>query len=170
MRRSVWLAVAVMAACLMPAGAAYAQAACPASGAERIVCENRRPGVPQETWDVSGAGDPSIQGFSTAISVTTGERVDFKVDTDAAAYHLEIHRVGYYGGLGARRVDTVRPSVALPVEQPECLSDPSTGLIDCGNWRVTASWRVPEARLFIGENRVRLEPAIPAGQIQLGTP
>jgi hypothetical protein len=35
-------------------------------------------------WDVSGAGDPSIQGFATDISVNKGETVSFKVKTDSA--------------------------------------------------------------------------------------
>src|SRR5687768_17670927 len=33
-------------------------------------------------------------------------------------------RVGYYGGAGARKVATVRPSVPLPQTQPACLSEP----------------------------------------------
>jgi hypothetical protein len=56
---------------------------------------------------VSGAGDPSIQGFATDISVNRGETIDFKIDTTAAAYDLEIYRLGYYGGDGARLVETI---------------------------------------------------------------
>ena len=48
-----------------------------------IVCENSKPGNPQSEWDVSGAGDASIQGFATDISVNQGQTVRFKVDTDA---------------------------------------------------------------------------------------
>ena len=51
--------------------------------------------------------------------------------------------MGYYGGLGARLVGTVQPSVSLPQNQPACLEDSATGLIDCGNWAVSASWQVP---------------------------
>jgi N,N-dimethylformamidase beta subunit-like, C-terminal/Bacterial Ig-like domain/Bacterial Ig domain len=51
--------------------------------------------------------------------------------------------MGYYGGDGARLVDTVQPSAALPQNQPECQTDDATGLIDCGNWSVSASWAVP---------------------------
>ena len=38
-----------------------------------------------------------------------------------------------------------RPAVgaALPQNQPACLTDATTGLIDCGNWAVSASWAVP---------------------------
>jgi hypothetical protein len=45
--------------------------------------------------------------------------------------------------MGARRLDTIRPSVTLPQSQPECLADQQTRLYDCGNWQVSATWRVP---------------------------
>jgi hypothetical protein len=54
--------------------------------------------------------------------------VHFKIKTDAAAYQIAIYRMGYYGGLGARRVATIAPSVPLPQTQPACLSDAITGV------------------------------------------
>lgn len=108
-----------------------------------IAAENCLPGNPQSEWDVTAAGDPSIQGFATDISVNRGSTVSFKIKTDAAAYRLDIYRLGYYGGMGARKLATVLPSVALPQSQPACLTNASTGLIDCGNWAVSASWPVP---------------------------
>ena len=51
--------------------------------------------------------------------------------------------MGYYDGMGARRITTITPSVSLPQNQPNCLSDATTGLIDCGNWAQSASWTVP---------------------------
>ncbi len=133
-RRPGVLSVAACAL-VLSAGIARAQNA--------IVTENALPGNPASEWDVAGAGDPSIQGFATDISVGRGESISFKVDTDATGYRLDIYRLGYYGGLGARLVATVHPSASLPQIQPACLSDPSTGLIDCGNWDVSASWHVP---------------------------
>src|SRR5262245_26955029 len=108
-----------------------------------IVCENSKPGNPPSEWRISGTGDSSIQGFATDISVNRGQTIQFKVNTNASAYFLDIYRMGYYAGLGARKVATVLPSVPLPQVQPSCLSDPSTGLIDCGSWAVGASWAVP---------------------------
>ena len=113
------------------------------SGGNPIVCENSNPGNPPSEWDVSGAGDASIQGFTTDISVNLGETVRFKIDTPSTDYRLDIYRMGYYGGNGARKVETVQPSAALPQNQPSCLSDSTTGLIDCGNWAESASWSVP---------------------------
>ncbi len=111
--------------------------------ANEIVCENSKPGNPPSEWDVEGAGDPSIQGFATEISVDRGETVHFKVDTASDEYRLDVYRMGYYGGDGARKVDTVEPSAALPQKQPGCDTKPSTGLVDCGNWAESASWAVP---------------------------
>ena len=143
------MATAVVAATLGLAAAsavapATAQAApCDPPIANEIVCENSKPGDPASEWDVSGSGSASIQGFSTDISVDQGATVHFKIDTDADDYRLDIYRMGYYAGDGARQVATVEPSAALPQSQPACADDAPTGLVDCGNWAESASWAVP---------------------------
>ena len=78
-----------------------------------IACENSQPGNPSSEWDISGAGDSSIQGFATDISVDQGQTVCFKIDTDATHYRLDIYRMGYYGGMGARKVAT-DPALCAP--------------------------------------------------------
>ncbi len=108
-----------------------------------IVCENQNPGTPATTWDVDGSGDPSIQGFATDISFNRGQTVSFKIDTNASHYNIDIYRMGYYGGNGARKITSITPSASLPQNQPDCLNDDVTGLIDCGNWAASASWPVP---------------------------
>ena len=109
----------------------------------KIACENSKPGSPASEWDITGSGDSSIQGFSTDISVNVGQRIDFKIDTTASAYTVAIYRIGYYQGNGARKIATVTPSAALPQRQPQCITDVTTELYDCGNWGVSASWNVP---------------------------
>lgn len=116
---------------------------CAGPAANPIVAENCKPGSPSSEWDVTGAGDPSIQGFATDISVNRGQTVSFKIDTDATHYRLDIYRMGYYDGDGARKISTIKPSVDLPQIQPYCLNEPTTGLVDCGNWKISASWSVP---------------------------
>jgi len=113
--------------------------------ANSIVCENSKPGTPQSQWDLPNgdAGDPSIQGFATSISVNKGDTINFKIDTDASSYRLDIYRMGYYGGMGARLQATVYPSATLPQSQPPCLFDAATRLTDYGNWAVSASWTIP---------------------------
>jgi hypothetical protein len=145
-RASTWRALAVILLALAVAGlsaAPGAQAACtPPPGANPIVVENCKDGSPPSDWDVPGSGDAGLQGFATDISVNRGSSVQFKIDATTTAYHLDIYRMGYYGGLGARRVATgIAPS--NPVNQGACTTNGGTGLVDCGNWVVSASWSVP---------------------------
>jgi hypothetical protein len=108
-----------------------------------ITTENAQPGNPASEWDISGAGDSSIQGFATEISVNRGETIQFKIKTNATRYRLDIYRMGYYNGLGARKITTVSVSRQQPQNQPACQVNQATGLVDCGNWAVSASWTVP---------------------------
>src|ERR671926_1271790 len=77
-----------------------------------IVTENSLPGSPQSEWDVQGAGDPTLQGFATDISVNQGSVVSFKINTTAPGYTIDIYRLGYYQGFGARHIATVTPTGA----------------------------------------------------------
>ncbi len=106
-----------------------------------IACENQKTGDPESLWDVNGAGDPTLQGFATDISVNVGDTVRFKVSTTAATFGTDIYRLGYYGGFGARKIASLASSTGR--NQPACLTDAPTGLVDCGNWTESASWAVP---------------------------
>ncbi|MDQ1293161.1 MAG: hypothetical protein QG608_1042 [Actinomycetota bacterium] len=104
-----------------------------------VVCENSRTGSSRNTWDVSGVGDPGIQGFSTDISVNAGSPISFKIKT-SVSYEIDIYRLGWYQGNGARKIADVTPTART---QPTCLEDVTTGLFDCGNWAVSATWDTP---------------------------
>ena len=138
------LRAASIALCIaVPSGAAFGQSNC-TSPANAIVAENCLTGTPSSVWDPGINGDdPSIVGFAADISVNVGQTINFKVNTNANAYTMDIYRMGYYGGMGARQVTSITPSVQLPQTQPACTLDPITNLIDCGNWAVSASWQVP---------------------------
>ena len=118
---------------------------CSPAMANDVVCENSKPGNPPSQWDVStgNSGDSTIQGFAADISVNQGGTISFKINTPAKAYTINIYRMGYYGGMGARFITSVTPSATLPQTQPACLTDSTTNLYDCGNWAVSASWQVP---------------------------
>jgi hypothetical protein len=118
-----------------------AAAPCDAPIVNEIACENTKTGNSSSEWQISGSGSSSIQGFATDISVNRGSTIGFKVKTNSSNYRLDIYRMGYYSGAGARKVATVNPTV-FP-NQPACQKQTSTGLIDCGNWAQTASWAVP---------------------------
>ena len=137
------LLLACLVTTLTLALTSQAKASC-AAPANPIEAENCLTGTPQTTWDICGsaAGDATIQGFATDISVNVGQTISFKINTHAA-YKLDIYRMGYYQGNGARLINTIRPSVPLPQPQPACLTDAYANLVDCGNWAVSASWTVP---------------------------
>ena len=122
---------------------AMAETEC-ATATNPVVCENAKPGDPMSDWQVDGVGSSSIQGYATSMSVNVGQTESFKIDTPASSYHIDILRLGYYGGDGARLIaSNIKPTATLPQKQPACLTNSSTGLIDCGNWGVSASWTVP---------------------------
>ena len=103
-----------------------ASAAAAACTGNEVVCENQLPGTDPSIWDVDEAGDESIQGFATQMSVNRGTPIQFKIKTNASAYSIDIYRLGFYGGLGARKVATINPSATLPQIQPACATDPAT--------------------------------------------
>jgi hypothetical protein len=136
--------VIVLTGLISPARSAAAPDPCGPPVASVIACENSKPGTPESDWRVGGSGDATIQGYATSMSVNIGQTVSFKISTPASSYHLDILRMGYYQGNGARKVAAnVLPTAGLPQSQPACLSDAATGLVDCGNWAVSASWAVP---------------------------
>ncbi|MGI5506383.1 DUF4082 domain-containing protein [Lentzea sp. CA-135723] len=113
-------------------------APCDTPVTNKVLCENTKAGTPD--WQVSSRDD-SILGFTTDISVTPGGRVDFKMLTTASSYKIDIFRLGYYAGVGARQIGSVSRNTTQ--NQPPCLRDGPTALIDCGNWAVSLSWIVP---------------------------
>ncbi|MBO0879518.1 MAG: DUF4082 domain-containing protein, partial [Mycobacterium sp.] len=142
---SLLLAVLLSLTGLVTARPAVAANPCGPPVTNVIACENTQPGDPPSDWQVNGIGDSTIQGFATAMSVNVGETESFKINTTAKSYHIDILRVGYYQGNGARKVvNGMLPTATLPQSQPACKNDTApTGLIDCGNWAVSASWTVP---------------------------
>ena len=108
-----------------------------------IVTENAQPGNPSAEWQITGAGDLSIQGYATDISYNKGETARFKIKTNASDYTVRIYRLGYYQGLGARLQGTATITAALPQAQGTCNTDAGTGLLDCGNWDESAHWDIP---------------------------
>ena len=109
--------------------------------ANAIVCENALPGNPSSEWDIVGAGDATLQGFATDISVNKGGTVHFKVTTTAALFQIDIYRLGYYNGMGARKIATL-PNITGRNQVP-CLTNNQTFLVDCGNWTESTAWAVP---------------------------
>ncbi|MGC1464483.1 MAG: N,N-dimethylformamidase beta subunit family domain-containing protein, partial [Pseudolabrys sp.] len=111
----------------------------------KIVTENLQAGTPKSVWAIHGSianeGDSQIEGFATQISTNAGQSVSFKIDTASSGYTLDIYRLGYYGGNGARLISTTHHSGAD--NQPDPIFNDATNTVDAGNWSVTDSWAIP---------------------------
>ncbi|MGR9376228.1 DUF4082 domain-containing protein [Rhizobium leguminosarum] len=127
----------------LAAPVAAAAAAATAATPNKIALENLKQGNPISEWGLEGDGGGTIQGFATEISTNIGQTVDFKIATDSTHYRIDIYRMGYYGGDGARKVGSIEQSLTTAQIQPHPIVDMSLGLIDCGNWSVSASWQIP---------------------------
>jgi len=114
----------------------------------RIAEENAKPGTSPSIWDFAppgnspGAGSNDIQGFTTDISYDLGQTVHFKISTIATRYRLDIYRLGYYQGNGARRVDRIEMT-GPSNPNAGCMTDGYPGLVDCDNWGESATWTIP---------------------------
>ena len=106
------------------------------------MCENQLKGTPQTTWDVSATGATTIAGFADPLSANAGQSISFKIEA-AATYKIDVYRMGYYQGDGARLVTSLTPNVSVSESQPSCNTNASIGLVDCGNWGVSATWAIP---------------------------
>ena len=107
-----------------------------------IVRENLLPGSSSWYYPQSSI-PPTIQGYSTQFSFQAGDRVDFKINSlpTQLSYQLRIYRLGYYQGNGGRLIQVI--NVQTPTVQPPCLFDPLSRMVDCSNWNITTTWRIP---------------------------
>ena len=97
-----------------------------------IIAENARQG---DAWWVTtpqAAGD--IEGFADKVSAQVGDIVTLRVNTRAATFHVEAYRMGYYQGIGARRMwksaevpgaRQAPPTLIAPTNTVECQWAPS---------------------------------------------
>jgi hypothetical protein len=114
-----------------------------AAGSNPIQLENARRG--SASWQRPEARPPSIEGYASETSVLPGGRLHFYVSTrPAAPYRVEVYRLGWYGGVGARLLACI-PSCATVehgAPQPAGTPDGSTGLARAG-WAVTDTLTIP---------------------------
>jgi hypothetical protein len=111
-----------------------------------VVLENAKPGTPD--WQLAYSkfdGNAKyrcslIEGYASRTSVRAGEKISFHVSTKPAGpVTLDIYRMGYYQGKGARLMRTLGP-VAAPTAPT-----PSVGpmRIRACNWDAVAEVTIP---------------------------
>ena len=102
-----------------------------------IAQENQLPGSPESQWFFDGTASTAIEGYATQMSVDHGQTIQFKVNTKASAYRLDIYRMGYYGGMGrgkwrAFTLHSTCRKVSLPqlsMPQPPTIPDQRASLM-----------------------------------------
>ncbi|HTN74374.1 MAG TPA: N,N-dimethylformamidase beta subunit family domain-containing protein [Pirellulaceae bacterium] len=114
-----------------------------------IVAENKLPGaldwqLTRVRVDAKGFRSPWIEGYCSHQSVAADDELRIFVSTNPARkYRLEIFRMGYYGGRGARLLKTLGPfdGITQPTPEPgeknlhECRWEPSLRLEIPEEWR-----------------------------------
>jgi hypothetical protein len=115
----------------------------PRVAANWVAVENQRPGT--TAWRIPPNGPGVMAGFSNVVSAQAGDTVSLYVTTNAANFHVEAYRMGYYGGAGGRLVWTSAP--VLGRDQPPCAVTSATNLVTCDNW--TPSLRMAVTSAFV---------------------
>ena len=109
----------------------------PAPTPNAIVRENQLVGT--TGWKLTEpATNREIEGYASATSVNHGDRIRLYVNTKAPSYTIEVFRMGWYGGLGGRRV--MGPIQVTGTQQIVPSPDRATGLVDC-DWINHLHWR-----------------------------
>ncbi|MFN0197510.1 MAG: N,N-dimethylformamidase beta subunit family domain-containing protein [Planctomycetaceae bacterium] len=138
----------VLAASLATAAGTHADGKAPSAAGtpNRIAAENMKPG--SRDWQLTraqldrlgGVRSPTIEGYCSKQSVSAGETIEIKVSADPAEkFQIEIFRMGYYGGAGARHMQTIGPLDGKPQPLPEV--GPQR-LREC-RWETSAELTIP---------------------------
>jgi hypothetical protein len=144
------LAMACVCACTSPVPAAKA----PTGGPNAVVRENEKPG--QSGW-YKRESATGIAGYATATSVPVGGSLGIAVSTTSPSYSIDVFRLGWYHGAGARLLLSVRdltgenrgqwqPGTFGVESCPTCTYDEATGLLQLG-WPSSYTLTVPRSWL-----------------------
>jgi hypothetical protein len=96
-------------------------------------------------WGPTGnhAYNHEIEGYASATSVNRGGSIDLHINSIDANYTIDIYRVGWYAGVGARKMLGPIQKTNGIQSQPICpIVEPETNLLEC-NWSVSHTLSVP---------------------------
>ncbi len=134
------------AGAVLTAGSSVERARAEQRQPEWIKRENTRPGADFQLTRVRPDNNASfrssvIEGYCSRQSVTVGESLDIFVSTKPAArFTLDLFRMGYYGGAGARLMTQLGPLQGRPQPEPEMGDE---RLMECA-WEPSVSLLIPE--------------------------
>ena len=102
-----------------------------------ITDENARPGT--DRWQLRSSPSADVAAYASATSVAPGETIRFFVSIADPKFQIEIFRMGWYGGLGGRRMTDVveRAGGTQPMPTPD-----TDGMIHC-QWSESYALAIP---------------------------
>jgi len=125
--RDIQIILPLIGASILLADPAHGQASNP------IVIENQQAGTSQWQVPFGAVGSDAvgqIKGYASATSVNKGQNITFYVSVNPAqTYTIDVYRMGWYQGLGARLMQHIGPLNG--VQQPTCPTSATTGMIEC---------------------------------------
>ncbi|MEP6887985.1 MAG: PKD domain-containing protein [Nitrospirales bacterium] len=99
-----------------------------ADASTRVQRENARTG--SAAWQLSNPAEyGEVEGYASLTSVHRGQAIKLFVNTHESSYTIEVYRMGWYGGAGARLVvgPIERAGTVQAIPEP----DSETGLLEC---------------------------------------
>jgi hypothetical protein len=136
--------------------------------ANPITRENRLKGGWTDDFRL-GAYQPLLTGFAAKTSVTVGEALPLKLSHSPGlpntTANLEIYRLGYYGGLGGRRVATIN-GVPVNAQGNSGFLDPTDDL----GYNTGATWNVSHSLNTTGFETGMYLVKVVANGLGAGTP
>jgi hypothetical protein len=127
--------------------------------------ENKKPGstdwqLTRVRADKEGFRTPWIEGYCSRQSVKAGQTIDISVSTSPPRhFRIEVFRMGYYAGCGARLMATLGPlegseqGVPVPADR---------NLHEC-RWKPSARLTIPDdwpSGVYLGRLSTLVEPAV----------
>jgi hypothetical protein len=107
-----------------------------------IQAENARPGT--ASWQRPEAVAPAIEGYASETSASPGDTLHFHVSTrPAGRYRVEIYRLGWYGGTGARLLACIPSCTTDEKGAPQAQGSPQASGVVSVRWPVTDTLKIP---------------------------
>jgi hypothetical protein len=104
------------------------------------ILENQKPGTTD--WELTNpAIKREIEGYASLTSVNRGESIKLFVNTNDPNYTIDIFRMGWYNGLGGRRMND--PIIRKGIRQKPPQEDEASGLIEC-HWQDPYILQIPD--------------------------
>ena len=141
--RRCWPGLAVslsLATLLLSAPGAHAAKPTKPPSGNPVQIENAKVGT--TAWQIQNpALNGEIEGYASLTSVNRGGSIDLFVSTTSASYTIEVYRLGWYGGAGARLVlgPVTRPGILQIVPAAD-----SNGMREC-KWTAPYTITVPNS-------------------------